>query len=217
MSARNLSDMLSRVTPECPQCPYPQQEQALLDTIRDFCQATRLHTYEAENETVMALVSDYDIELPDTTVEAIAIEYMSLDGTEVKARDTAWLDKMIPDWRKRSADDFRYFTQLTKYSFTFPCVPITNQTVGGLYYRVQIKPKQDATSVDGDLADEWIEAFSDGAKAKLLAVPDKPWTQLKRAEHLDHLYRSARGRAKIRASKSRTNATQRWSNPRGFA
>lgn len=212
-----LRDSLSRINTEVPGCPPDLIVQQLLDVIRDFCRFTRAWTYEVENETILKDVSDYEIELPSTQAYPIAIEFMELDGAQVYFKARPWLDQYITNWRKRSADDFRYFTQLQPKQFTFPCVPTKNGTAGALRYIVSLMPADDATTMDDTLGEEFIECWSCGAKARLRAMPDKPWSNSKRASELEGYYRAERAQARIRAQRSFGNAADRWNNPRGFA
>lgn len=209
-------DYLARVRPEATHAPSDLLVQAMLDTTRDFCVVTRALQYEVTDEVILANVSDYDILTPNDQVEPIAIEYMSLNGAEVIFKEVAWLNRFIANWRLRPADDFRYFTHLTGPDvYTFPCVPQTGQT--GLYYRVSLHPRITATKIDEAFIGKYVEAISDGAKARLLAMSGKEWTNKDRAKELDGAYRQARGLARIEINNTFGNAEQRWTNPRGFA
>lgn len=214
MADVSLEDLLDRIRPECSQAPTDLLVQKLRDTIRDFCQMTRAWQYEVEGESIGALVSDYDIETPSTSALPIAVEFLMVDGTEAKFQTPAWLDANIANWRYRSTDDFRYFTQLQPKQITFPCVPTKSGTLGGVNYRVSLKPTVNATVVDQTLSDEWIECWSDGAIAKLKYMNDKPWGDAKRAATCDLMYRDARGKARIRIANAYGNATQRWVGPK---
>lgn len=217
MSNTVLEDLLHHVRPECGACPLEQMLQSFVAAIRDFCDVTRVYQSEVEAETIVATVPDYEISLPSNEVEPIAIEYLSVDGAESKFKDTRWLDRYCTNWRLRNADDFRFFTQLRPGVITFPGRPTRNGTAGGMYYRVSLRPTLTAQNVDAALANEWLQAWADATKARLLAMAGKSWSNPKRAEQLELSYRSQRGAARIRAINSYGNAEQRWSNPRGFA
>lgn len=209
-----LEDLLSRVRAECGGCPTDVMTLALRDVIRDFCKRTRAWQYEVESESILALVSDYDIELPTTQAYPVAIEYLTIDGTPSTFKSTDWLDRNITNWRYREADDFTVFTQIQPKIITFPCIPQHNGTVGGMYYKVSLQPTENASAVPQELADEWIEVWADGAKGQLKAMSNKPWTDVKRADMLEERYRVARGRAQIRVNRSYGNHTGGWVGPK---
>lgn len=198
----DLEELLSRIRPECSGCPTDLMTQALRDVIRDFCQQTRAWQYEVESETILARVSDYDIELPSTQAYPIAIEYMSVDGSVSVMKSTDWLDSNIENWRYRESDDFSYFTHIQPKVITFACVPTVRGTLGGVNYRVSLKPVENATEVPRELADEWIEVWADGAKANLKAMSGKPWSDSKRADSLEDRYRAGRANARVRVNRS---------------
>lgn len=211
-----VDEYLSRVRQEVPAAPRDTLVMAMIDTIRDFCRWTRALSHEVTDEIIQVGVSDYDVLLPNQDVEAVAIERMELNGTDVIFKDHAWLNRFVTNWRLREADDFRYYTHMKgPGAYTFPCVPQTQQT--GLYYRVALQPTVTATAVDEDFLGEWLEDISNGAKAKLMAMSGKLWTDKKRASELDAEYRNGRGLARIQVTNSHGNAAQQWQNPRGFA
>lgn len=211
-----IDEYLARVRQEAPAAPRDTLVLAMIDTIRDFCRWTRALQHEVFDELIQANVSDYDVLLPNNDVEVVAIERMELNGTDIIFKDHAWLNRYVTNWRLREADDFRYYTHMTgPGQYTFPCVPLTQQS--GLYYRVSLQPTVVATTVDEGFLADWLEDISKGAKAQLLAMSGKLWTDKKRASDLDKEYRTARGLARIQVNNSHGNAEQRWQNPRGFA
>lgn len=218
MADVQLDDLADRIRPYVPGCPSDSIKQALIDVMRDFCNFTRCYKYEVESETIMALVSDYDIEMPNLQVEPIAIEHMAHGSAEVKFRDPSWMARMLgANWRTRETDDFRYFTQIQTKSFCFPCIPQNNQTLGALSYRVALRPIAAATTIDDAQSSEWIDSWSPGVLARLYAIPKKQWSDAALAGSKQKEYLQARGLARIRVEQAYGNAELQWVNPRGFA
>lgn len=218
MSDVALEDLADRIRPYVPLCPFETITQALIDVMRDFYNTTRAYQYEVESETVVALVSDYDIELPNSQVEPISIESMVIDAAPCDPKTPAWLSSFLgANWRLREADDFRYFTQLQPKQFTFPCIPQTSGTIGGLSYRVSLRPILTATTIDSVQSDEWLDVWSPGVLAKLKRIPEKQWTDAKGAVDEQRSYLQQRGAARIRVNNAYSNVDQQWANPRGFA
>ena len=214
MAETLLEDMLDRVRPEVRRCPTDLMVQALRDTIRDFCQWTRAWQIERADAEIVAAQSDYTIYVPGAWAQPITVEYMELDGAPVRFQTVEWLDINISEWRYREGDDFRYFTHITPDKFTFPCVPTANGTANALKYRASYKPSDDSDRVESKLVDEWIEVFSDGAKARLKAMEGEVWANTARANKLEAMYRAGRQKARIRVSRAYGNAEQRWVGPK---
>lgn len=217
--AASFEDLLSRIRPYVPRCPTEIMVQALIDTVRDFSKFTRGYTYEAPGDTITALVSDYAIALPSALdVAPISIEEMTVDGVVCHFKTPDWLRRFLgANWRKREADDFRYFTLLTQTQYTFPCIPQTNGTAAGVWYRVSLEPKIDAIAVSQAFADEWLDAWTPGALWKLKGMTDKPWADPAGAKENLRTYMSKRGDARIHIAKAYGYSEDRWANPRGFA
>lgn len=216
-----LDDLGDRIRPYVRTCPTDTITQALLDVIRDFCNFTR--AYQAEDsDTVQALVSDYDLQLPNTNVELISVENMTVDKAQCYPKTPDWLSRYVAaDWRTRSADDFRYFTMLQPGTFAFPCVPTRMGTPGGIQYRLSLRPIMTATVVDATLAAEWIECWSAGALWKLKSMGGNPppaWADPLGAKDKRLEYFSLRGQARIRVNNAYgAGVEQRFVNRRGFA
>lgn len=211
-------DLLERIRPECKRCPTDVMVQAIRDTARDFCQITRAWQLEKNDAEILAGTADYATFVPGAWAQPIAIEFLQINGERAVFKTTDWLDTYIPNWRFRAADDFRYFTHLAgPATITFPCVPTVNGTVDAMRYRTSYKPADDGDRIEQKMVDEWIEAFSDGAKAKLLSMEGEPWYKPKRAGQLEAAYRTARSRARVRVSKSWGNSTDAWAYRGGFA
>lgn len=215
----DLRDLADRVRFHVRQCPNDDIVQALLDTIRDFCNWTRCYQLE-DNDTIQALISDYDLALP-SPVELVAIEYMTVDGTQSFQKTPDWLARYVAqDWRTRKADDFRYFTQLQPQGYTFPCVPTKMGTLQGIYYRVSVRPTLVATTVDQNQANEWLEAWSAGAVGRLKSQGGNPapaWFDPEGAKVKTAEYLNARGWARVHVNKAYGNTQDRVTNRGSFA
>lgn len=209
----DLLDAFHGVRSEVHLCPADMMRHAILDTLRDFCNATRAYRAEV-NDTIIATVSDYPVQVPPQCYP-IAIELMEIDGAKCLPKATEWLDDTCPGWRTREGDDFRFFTHvLSPTVITFPCVPTVNGTTNGIYYRISLRPADDATDIDDSFSTEWRTAIEDGAKGDLLRMVNKPWSNPPRSSDLLKSYQRERARARIRFNKSFANTPDRWVGPR---
>lgn len=218
MADVDLSDLCDRIRPQADMAPESTITQFLVDIMRDFCNVTRCYVYEADPDTIIASISDYDIDMPNSHVVPITIESMSVDDAPCEPRKVEWFVRSLgANWRTRDADDFRYFTQLSPLQYTFPCVPTKNGTTGGVRYFVSLKPKLDATVIEEEQSNEWLEAWTCGVLWKLKGMSNKPWSDRQGASDKFKEYHAMRGAARIRCNRDYGNVVDRLSNPRGFA
>ena len=187
--------------------------QAIRDTIRDFCRVTRAYQVEVENEAIQEDVRDYQIVLPADNVYPIAIESLSVDGVPSEFKTLGWLDTNVTNWRERDNDDFTGFTHLVNQNtITFPGYPTKDWP--NLRYRISLRNTDTADGIAEEFVDQWKSEIEDGAKAKLLLMVNKSWTNVQRGGMCELQYRAARGKAKIRVSRSFGNAPERWVGPK---
>lgn len=221
MAVVNLSDVLDHVLTEVRLAPEELALQKLVEVARDFCQITRAWQAAATAQTVTISTATYTITSPITGAEPVALEYLAVAtvaNTPVKAipKSIEWLDRFIPTWRTVSNDDFRYFTQLTRASFTFPGIPTATGITGGITSRLSLKPGPTGTTIDSDVWSEFFEVLAKGAKAELLAMDGERWANVKRAGDYRGQYVHGRTMARIRASKGYSDAEDQVSSPYKF-
>jgi len=84
-----------------------------------------------------------------------------------------------------------------------------------IYIKPVFKPIPDFTYVDERIYNDWVEAIAAGCKAKLLAIPNKPWTNMQSAGTWWALYRTKISEAKRKMRKDFT-ALSKSVYPREF-
>jgi hypothetical protein len=211
-----FDEFMDSVLAEVRLAPEDLAIQKLREIICDFCQHTRAWQADCEPQTIQLGVATYTV-APPAEAEPCAIEYMAVDDVPVIPKSVEWFDRMIPTWRTRDADDFRYFTQLTRKTFTFPGMPTQNGTADGLTYRLSLKPGPESTEVDEDVWNEWSDVLAMGAKAELLVMDGERWANVKRGGDYRLMYRKERTNARIRVQRAYGNAETQWVSPYKFA
>ena len=96
---------------------------------------------------------------------------------------------------------------------TFTLWP-TPTTPGTLAYRYSAYPTQSATTVPDIVVAQWADAIARGAKARILALPGKSYTNTKLSVLYEQQFRAAINRAKILRQRSALTAGTRvrfWS------
>lgn len=217
----DLTDLVdSRVMPYVRRCPVDAARVAFVDTMRDFCNFTRCYQEES-TDTIQALVSEYEVDAPVSTVEPISIELMTVNNGPCEPKDHMWLSRFLgANWRTRQADDFRYFTMIRPGVFAFPGIPTRMGSIDGVWYRASYRPKTDATTVEDSIANEYLDAIVEGALGRLKGMggtPPPAWYDREGARDANLNYRKGRADARIKVSKGLTGATQTFNARRRFA
>lgn len=226
MAAVNILDTFEpQVAPLLRRVPRALMEQKAREILREFLQFTRLWNYLPAAQNIVATQATYVLLTPGAYAEIIAASWVRVSnpagsgGDPARRREVEWLDRMIPSWRVATGDDFRYFAQELPTSIIFPAKPVT-AVVGGLEYRVSLKPTMAATQVDDTITNEFLEELAEGVRWKLYGMHGEPWANEKAADDARRAYMAGRGRARIKAQKrfgDPGDATQSWVSPYKFA
>ena len=208
MAAVDIETFEPQIRPWARHAPHEILEQVTRNVLRDFCQFTRCWQYVPAAQTIADATATYTLLLEGAYAEPVAVEWMAVDGGECEFKPVEWLDQWIPTWRTRVADDPTYFTQLKPQTVTFAAIPDNAGTTGGWYYRISQKPTMTATQVEDRIFNDWADEIAEGAKARLMEMPNQDWTNLKQSAYHAGLYRSKRNAARIRVQKSFGNANQ---------
>jgi len=176
MSNTKYSDLLDDVLPSLAADPSdPVTEHAIKRTVIEFCASTWIWKHLPDPIDVVAGEAVYDLEpLPATDVATVMS--VSLDGYMLFAKTTDWLDANEPGWRSVTGAP-RYFTQVDTEQVILAQVPASS-SAGGLTATLALQPSQNSTGFPKWIANQYLYALADGAIARLMLIPGKPWTDL---------------------------------------
>lgn len=196
MSNIKYSELLDEVLPNLAADPSnPVTENAIKRAVIEFCASSWVWKHLPDAIDVVAGESTYDIELP-AGVDVSTVVSVELDGVPLEPKDLAWLNKEIPRWRTVAARS-KYFTQVDSEQLILAPLPDVNIT-GGATMTLALQPSQATKSFPKWIFNQHIYVLADGAIAKLMLMPNKPWTDL--ANGQDRRARFEAGIAHARAS-----------------
>ena len=195
-------------------CPDPAIENAVRDSIVEFCRKTWIIQRDfVYNSTVL-----------DAMEELIDAPYLEFDGITPTIPDVGMRPVIVLGVFVTKDVDTDYFplSLMSKYRIaTRPYMYWESQTTSGLpshywavsmdairvypvpeidYYlamRAAFKPKADAVYFDESLYDDWLEEIASGAKMRLFGMASKPWTDYNLAVYEKSKFNSGIGRARI--------------------
>lgn len=176
MANIQYSDLISEVLPQLAADPSdPVTEQAIKRAVIEFCRESWVWQYLPDPQNVRAGVLEYDIEFPSGADVATVID-VEYNRVPLTPKSVAWLNKEIPGWRTNSAA-VKHYTQVDTEQVILAPLPAENIT-GGLSMTVALQPSQTATGFPKWIWNQYVYQIAEGAIAKLMLMPNKPWTDL---------------------------------------
>ena len=204
MSAR-YEDFLKEVTPYVPHVPEMLAVNAIRNAAIEFTDKSMIWQYEVDPINTVYNQTEYTMPVPPGTGVARIMNawYNTMPLTPKGENDLAKM--FLADWRSIQGNPF-YITQRWPDVAIIVPAPIV-ALEQGLNIIVALRPTRDSVSVDDFLYYRWAEAIADGAKARLLAVPQQPFTDQKMAEYYRLQCASKIGLARAEANRGLTRAT----------
>lgn len=176
MANIKYSDLLDDVLPNLSADPSdPVTEYAIKRAVIDFCALSWVWKHLPDPIDVTAGEATYDLEpLPATDIVAVMAAKHNNVPLDPKGLD--WLNREIPGWRTTRHTP-KYFTQVDTEQIILAAVPEAT-IVGGLSLTLALQPSQNSTGFPKWIANQYLYALADGAIARLMLMPGKPWTDL---------------------------------------
>lgn len=173
--------------------------------IIDFCDKTGIYTELVTPINIVA--GDYTYSLTPATAGMSVVRAWSVwYGTR---RLHKGILSAVEDALKRVPEPglpTHYTSVLPGEILVYP-VP-AESLAGGLTARLWLRPADDVTAIADWLGERYLDAFAAGAKARLMSMAEKPWSNADQAMMYRGEYMSARSDAKIEAYRSFEMAEQ---------
>ena len=212
MAVRLWSAFLPDLAPDLPQCPTVVITHHLKRAAQQFFQESRAWQVlietplpVAEGDTIMAL------DLGDVELALVRLERAWYDGTtmDVRTADELEHDDASAWWDETGTPTL--LVQLTPTEARLHPVPLADAATG-ITFRASVKPSEAATGVREDLAAKYLDGLVAGCLARLMAMPDKPWSRPDRAQEQAAKFRAALDQAASDTRRAHGRARSR-SNP----
>ena len=189
-----MTSWYDELLPDMPGLDTPIGLNRIRAAVIDFCQRARCWVIDGAAITSVANTAVYA--LPASTVASTedvgVIRVTYNNGTQVtelapisRARAAA---KYGDAWMTYAGDPL-YFLQDDPSSVRLLPVPSTG-LANALVISIAIKPIRTATVVPDWFFSNYFETIAKGAKARLFAVPKKPWTDLALSQHYQSQFES---------------------------
>ena len=176
MANIQYSDLISEVLPQLAADPSdPVTEQAIKRAVIEFCRESWIWQFFPDPQNVRARVLEYDIEPPQGADVAAVID-VEYNKVPLTPKSVVWLNKELPGWRTTTAA-VKHYTQVDTEQIILAPLPADNIN-GGLVMTLALQPSQTATGFPKWIWNQFVYPITEGAIAKLMLMPNKPWTDL---------------------------------------
>lgn len=167
------------ILPDLPEVPLPMLDHWLRNAAIEFCERTKAHVATLTAINAVADQMGYALSLTADTdlVEVVAVKF---SGEKLTPKSPGFLEKKYDDWESETGTP-EHYTQVATDSLLLVPAPDTAET-DAISIRAAIKPGTAATGVDDWIFSQYRLALCAGAKAVLMSMTEKPWTNPTLAE-----------------------------------
>jgi hypothetical protein len=200
------------VLPHVPGCPNPMVDFQLRRAAQAFFKDTRAWQVTQPLVAVAALQSSVVVLPADSGQELVRIEQAWFDRAPIGPTTADTLDRQfVDDWTLHTGTPNKVY-QLTPGTVRLYPLPVA-ASVTGLKLRLSVRPSDSATGLDDEMAVKFRDDIANGAKAKLMMMNKKSWTDMDMAGIYSAAFDAACGSTSISAARSFGSA-RKPSNPK---
>jgi hypothetical protein len=203
--SKSWDEFLPLVLPDLPGCPKALALAAVKRAAEELCRSAYVWIEEIGPVDVVPGQAEYVCPVPSGATPVILLG-LFIDGWQIRAATAEEMDAEHPGWTELTASRPIRFLVPTPGKVRLVPEP-TKSMPAALTARMALAPAQNAATVEDVIIDQWSQAVAHAAKAELLALPGKPWTQPQLAEHHARQFRVQAARARGRSSTGWAGAT----------
>lgn len=175
--AQAWSTWLPDVQPHVPGCPVPLIEHEVKRAAQAFFAGSRAWRAESAAMPVAAGQSTVTMTAPVVDAEVVRVETVWLDGRKLESTTVRTLDDAFGDTWADRVGATEAAVLLTPGVLRLYPIPAA-AAVSGVTATLSLQPAETATGLADDLAVAYRAAITAGARARILALPGKGWTNL---------------------------------------
>lgn len=195
--AKTLEDFYPFVTVHVVGCSYPLIDHAIRQSAIAFCQRSLAWNGTLDAETLTADDLPYRIAGEETYAVVHDILNVFVDDKRMSKSNARKLDKR-GNWRAEVGIPEAYVVLSNDVIDLWRRPEESVSVIATVVYN----PKQDTNSLPDILYNEYAEMIAAGARARLMAIPNKPWSDAAMAAYWDGTFQSGAEivRSKVQSS-----------------
>lgn len=196
-----FEDMLNDVLPDVPGCTNELAINALRNAAIELCTKSWIYIQACDPQDTIIGQAEYDLDTFNG-YKTVGIVTASFNDANILPIGITSLNRSNLYWQDDTGTPTNYFTNdyTTLRLYRIP------DLVGTLNVTVALTPTKTATGVENFIYDLYSEQLAAGAKARLMLIPSKPFTDPNTSREYRAQFAAAITDAKWRAHKSLTNA-----------
>ena len=205
MATTAFTEFLPEVLPSVPACAEPLAVNAVRNAAIEFCSNTLFwQETQADTAITVAVTPSAPLTLSAPTgARIIQIMAVTIDGLPLSPISIDMLDDGVYNWRGRTGKPSAFY-QPNPDQLVFVLPPDASYTAT---LRVAYSPTRVADGVDERIYQNYLEAVSFGAVARLAAIPGQAFSNPEVASYARAMFNNAMTDATIEANKSYTRGS----------
>jgi hypothetical protein len=169
------TQLLPYLLPETPGVPDALAEQAIMRAAHEFCTESGVWNEIQDPVSVIDNVNEYDLDKPTGSV-IVTIKSIWMVNRELVPVTMERLQELIPNWQEAKGSDPAYYNCPNDWSVVriYPIPYGANKakmTIRAIY-----APAQFGSTLPQFLVDKHLDDLLAGAKARLMQMPGKAWS-----------------------------------------
>lgn len=171
----NVSDLVPFVAPEVPGCPEVLIKQTLVQATIEMCEEALVWQEIQDPVIVIDKVNEFDIEVPRDS-RIVTVKDVWASNRKLRPVTMDQLFERIPNWQDARGSEPVYYNASHDWRTikVFP-IPLESNRAK-LTMRVAYAPTISATTLPDELATKYLDGLTGGAKARLMAMPGRSWS-----------------------------------------
>ena len=192
-----LSSLRTYVSNDILGVPVELLDQQVLLSAIDFCQKTLLWTEILPDIPAVSGQSTYTLSLPYANTALAGVKQIWVNGRELAPKPYARLAYELMNWQTATATSPVFYAMPDLLSFSPLPIPTNFPVAFSFRVRVALMPNSSAVQLPEIIGDRFSDALAYGARARLMAMPNKNWSDQKTAMYYQAKYNEEFNRAKI--------------------
>lgn len=190
------AQLLPYLLPETPGVPDALATQAIMRAANDFCVETGVWSEIQDPVALEDDVNEYDVDVP-AGAQIVTIKSIWMINRELVPVTMERLQELIPNWQEAKGSDPAYYNCPQDWS-TVRIYPIPYGANGKtITIRALYAPSQFGANLPQFLVDRFLDEILAGAKARLMQMPGKAWTNADLAQYNQAFFTEGVTKAKV--------------------
>lgn len=200
------SECFDEVLPELPGVGIELATNAIRNTIIEFCQLSWCWRNFMDPTSVLARINTYELD-PPAGADVVKALVVKIDGKEIDPISEDDLTVHHPRWQTETGPAKGY---LTDDPSQIILVPVPDRKIpNGMLVTLALQPSRTSSQFPSWIWTRYFDPLAAGAKARLMAMPGKPWTNAQMAAVYRAQFEVGAAGAKIESMQSLSRAVLR--------